>query len=377
MLGQFFMVALTNQGIYMASLYCSHCHHHLLEPIHYEDIEIDACMHCGGLWFDSNELDQVVHAYDPNYHHKEPIVKTLGQRIGTSSKKCPHCKELLITHQFEPRSDLKIDICESCHGIWLDKGELDQAKISHEIHEAEEIIKKETTWADWVFQFFLQLPVEFNIKPRKFPLITVILIVLNVLLILPIINPQLIPNICFQWGLIPQEIWSFGWFVTLLTHQFLHGGWGHLIGNMYFLYILGDNVEDAMGRIMFPLFYLFCGLVAGMTHVLYELNLGGLSNIPLVGASGAISGVMAAYIYFFRKAKLTFMFFVFQYKLSPIWYFGIWIAMNVLFLIIGIPNVSWAAHLGGFIAGLVFSYFFYEGILKANPLIRYLNKGST
>lgn len=360
----------------MASLSCSHCHHHLLEPIHYENIEIDACMHCGGLWFDRNELDQVVRAYDPNYQ-EEPIIKTLGQRIDTSSKKCPHCKELLVTYQFKQGSDLKIDICESCSGIWLDKGELDQAKISNEIHEAEEIMQKETTWVHWVFQFFLHLPVEFNIKPRKFPLITVMLIVLNALLILPIINPPFLQNIWSQWGLIPEAIGSLNWFVTLLTHQFLHGGLGHLIGNMYFLYILGDNVEDAMGRIMFPLFYLFCGLVAGITHVLYELSFGGLSSAPLVGASGAISGVMAAYIYFFRKAKLTFMLFVFQYKFSPIWYFGIWIATNVLYLIIGVPHVSWAAHLGGFTAGLVFSYFVYERILKANPLIRYLNQGST
>jgi len=358
----------------MASLNCPQCRHHLLEPIRYENVELDACVHCGGLWFDHNELDKVVRNYDPNYRREGPIVETLGPKVDESKKHCPHCKDSLETYQFEKDSDLKIDICHSCHGIWLDKGELDHAKIFSELSEAKAEIKKETTWGDWLFQFLLHLPVEFNIKPRRFPVITVLLLIINGLLILPVLSAQTPADIFYPWGLIPQEMGSLTWFVTLLTHQFIHGGWGHLIGNMYFLYILGDNVEDAMGRIMFPLFYLFCGLAAGMSHVGYELILGESAYVPLIGASGAISGVMAAYMYIFRKAKLTFMFFVFQYKISPIWYFGIWLAFNLLYLMVGEVGVSWIAHIGGFAAGLVFSYVVYERILEANPLIRYLNQ---
>jgi len=362
----------------MASLNCPHCRHHLLEPIRSEEIEIDACVHCGGLWFDQNELDKIVHSYDPNYPREVSIVESLGQSVGESQKRCPHCKESLVTHQFEKGGDLKIDICHACNGIWLDQGELDHAKIFYEIPDAEERIKKETTGGNWLFQFFFQLPVEFNIKPRNFSLITVILVVFNALLIFPVMSTKTSAEILFNtWGLVPQEIGALNWFVTLLTHQFLHGGWGHLLGNMYFLYILGDNVEDAMGRIMYPLFYLFCGLVAGLVHVGYELTFGGFANMPLVGASGAISGIMAAYVYIFRKARLTFMLFVFQFKISPIWYFGIWIGFNVLSMIAGVPGVSWVAHIGGFIAGLVFVYFVYDRILKANPLIRYLNQKVT
>ncbi len=354
---------------------CPHCRSHLLEPLRHKEIEIDACMHCGGLWFDRHELDKVVHLYDPNYHRQGQIVESLGHPVAETQKDCPHCQESLLTYEFEQGRDLKIDVCQTCDGIWLEKGELDHAKVFYEIPEAIERIQKKTTWVHWFFQFFLHLPVEFNIKPRKFPLITIALLIFNGLLLLPIMMTQSPENIWYGWGLIPQEWGSISWFVTLLTHQFLHGGWAHLIGNMYFLYILGDNVEDAMGRILFPLFYLFCGLVAGMTHVGYELIWGGSTNIPLIGASGAISGVMAAYLYIFRQAKLTFMLVIFQYKLSPVWYFGIWLATNVLFLILGAAEVSWMAHIGGFIAGLVFSYFVYDRILKANPLIRYLNQG--
>jgi len=358
----------------MASLDCPQCRHRRLDPIHYDAVEIDACVHCGGLWFDHNELDKVVRTYDPDYPRKGPIVETLGQRAGETQKQCPRCKASLVTHEFEQGRDLKIDLCHACQGIWLDNGELDHAKIFYEIPEAVEQIKRETTWGHWLFQFFLQLPVEFNIKARAFPIITVILLVLNGLLLLPVMSTQAPEYLWYPWGLIPDDIGSFHWFLTLVTHQFLHGGWGHLLANMYFLYILGDNVEDTMGRILFLLFYLLCGLVAGVTHVGYELTIGGATSIPAIGASGAISGVMGAYLYIFRKAKLTFMLIIFQFKLSPIWYFGIWLGTNVLFLIVGAPEVSWAAHIGGFLAGLVFSYFIYDSILKTNPLIRYLNQ---
>ncbi|MEN8220543.1 MAG: rhomboid family intramembrane serine protease [Pseudomonadota bacterium] len=362
----------------MASLDCPQCHHHLLEPIHYEGIEIDACMHCGGLWFDHNELDKVIRKYYPDYPREDTIIKTLGQEVDGTPKQCPHCKDSLKTYQFEQGSELKIDICQSYDGIWLEQGELDHAKRFYEKPSRFENISKK--YEHWIFQFLFYLPVEFNLKPRNFPLITVILIVLNGLIFTGLFislfrDPELPEKILYQWGLIPEEIGAFKWFVALLTHQFLHGGWGHLIGNMYFLYILGDNVEDAMGRIRFLLFYIFCGLVAAITHVGYELTLGVSANLPSIGASGAVSGVMAAYAYIFRKAKLTFMFVILQYKLAPVWYFSLWLGINVLLLIYGVQGVSWAAHIGGFIAGLVFSYFVYERILTNNPLIRYMNQG--
>ena len=358
----------------MASLNCPQCHHHLLKPIRSENVELDACVHCEGLWFDRNDLDKVVHNYDPNYPREGPIIESLGQKVGESQKHCPHCKNSLETYRFEKDSELKIDICHSCHGIWLDKEKLDQVKIFYEYPSAVEKIQRETTWGNWLFQLCLFVPVEFNTQPRRFPIITMILLVINGLLILPVITAQTPIDILYLWGLIPEKIGSLNWFVTLLTHQFIHSGWLHLIVNMYFLYILGDNVEDAMGRIMFPLFYLFCGLAAGMSHVGYELTLGHSASFPLVGSSGAISGVMAAYMYIFRKAKLTFMFVVFQRKLSTVWYFGIWLMFNVFFLMIGDEEVSSTAQIGGFAAGLLFSSIVYERILKTNPLIRCLNQ---
>ena len=362
----------------MALLKCPCCTYRRLTPIRSAGVEIDACTYCGGLWFDNYELDKIVHTDDPNYPRNGPIIETLGRQVhSTKEKDCPRCKNSLKTHEFEKDGDLRIDVCESCHGIWLDRGEVAHAKIFYEIPKAVEKIKEETTWGHWFFQFFLNLPVEFNIKPRRFPIITVLFIILNTLLIFPIVAGSSGNYIWSQWGLIPEQIGSLHWFVTLFSSQFIHGGWLHLIMNMYFLYILGDNVEDAMGRFMFPLFYIFCGLMAGLAHVGYEFLFGGAIDIPLGGASGAISGVIGAYVYIFRKAKLTFMIFVYQIKLSGFWYFGIWLGTNIFFMMNGAAGVSWIAHIGGFIAGLVFSYFVYDSILSRNPLIRYLNQGIT
>ena len=362
----------------MALLKCPCCTYRRLTPVRSAGVEIDACTYCGGLWFDHNELDKIVHTDDPDYPRDGPIIETLGQKVTSiKDKECPRCQSALITHDFEKSSELKIDICESCHGIWLDKGELEHAQIFYEIPKAVSKIKEETTWGHWFFQFFLNLPVEFNIKPKRIPIITIVLIVLNVLLVLPIVLGPNGQYIWEQWGMIPAQIGSFHWIVTLFSSQFIHAGWLHLLMNMYFLYILGDNVEDAMGRVMFPLFYIFCGLIACLAHAGYEFAIGGGTEIPLGGASGAISGVIGAYVYIFRKAKLTFMIFVYQVKLSAFWYFCIWLATNIILMIAGSAGVSWMAHIGGFIAGIIFSYFVYDTILKRNPLIRYLNQGLT
>ncbi|EDN71496.1 Rhomboid-like protein [Beggiatoa sp. PS] len=241
----------------MASLNCPHCHHHLLEPVRHDNVELDACVHCGGLWFDRNELDKVVRTYDPDYPHEGPIVENLGQKREKTQKQCPHCQEVLTTHQIKQGRELKIDVCHLCHGVWLEKGELDYAKLFYEIPEAVERIQKEPTWKQWLFQLFLGLPIEFNIKARKFPLITVILIVLNGLAMLVFAINNSISNSreMFQlWGLVHLD--TFHDFLTLFTYQFLHNGWAHFIGNMYFLWkrsmMLAMLLIDITGKNSLP-----------------------------------------------------------------------------------------------------------------------------
>ncbi len=147
-------------------------------------------------------------------------------------------------------------------------------------------------------------------------------------------------------------------FLPLLTSMFLHGGWFHLIGNMWFLWIFGDNIEDQFGHFGYLLFYLVCGIGAGVAHAV--MNLG--SSVPAVGASGAISGVMGAYMVFFPRSRvltlvpLLFLFFTVQ--LPAVVVLGYWFLIQFLSGLgsLGLhtdSGVAFWAHIGGFVLGVV------------------------
>jgi membrane associated rhomboid family serine protease len=137
--------------------------------------------------------------------------------------------------------------------------------------------------------------------------------------------------------------------LTIVTSMFMHGGFGHLLSNMLFLGIFGDNVEDAMGHRRFVVFYLVCGAVAAMTHVLIAPG----ATTPMIGASGAVSGVLGAYLLLHPKAWVTFLVFIFPFTL-PAWILlGGWFVIQFLSALGGGGGVAWWAHVGGFVAGLV------------------------
>lgn len=154
-------------------------------------------------------------------------------------------------------------------------------------------------------------------------------------------------------------------FVAPFVAMFLHGGWFHLIGNMWFLYLFGDNVEDAMGHLRYLMFYLLCGLGATAAHIAVNLN----SPLPAIGASGAISGVIGAYLLMFPKARIltlvTLLFFVDIVALPALVFIGLWFLFQFwsgLFSL-AVPHVggvAWWAHIGGFVAGFVLMPFFRE-----------------
>lgn len=180
-------------------------------------------------------------------------------------------------------------------------------------------------------------------------------------------NPRGYVALMYAFGVVPRHITQAltgaghfslaGAFLPILTSMFLHAGWLHVIGNMWFLWIFGDNVEDYLGHFQYLLFYLICGFAAAVTHIL--LNAG--SNLPTVGASGAISGVMGAYLLLYPRSKVqTWVVFIFFWWL-PAWLFLIyWFALQLLS---GAQTVGqtgretggvavWA-HVGGFVAGLI------------------------
>jgi len=143
---------------------------------------------------------------------------------------------------------------------------------------------------------------------------------------------------------------------TLVSYQFLHGGWWHLISNMLFLWVFADNIEDAYGHVAFALLYVFCGVIAALAHVLVMPY----SGVPLVGASGAVSGVLGAYLVLFPKARVWVLLAArIPLRIGAMWVLGGWFALQIFSWWMtrnSETEIAWGAHIGGFIAGAAITY---------------------
>jgi membrane associated rhomboid family serine protease len=151
-------------------------------------------------------------------------------------------------------------------------------------------------------------------------------------------------------------------YFTLITSMFMHGGVAHIAGNMLYLWIFGDNIENALGHKRYLIFYLLCGIIASLSHVFATKLLGQNVLIPSLGASGAISGVLGGYILLFPRRRVTMFLFRFITHVSAFWAIGIWIVFQIIsglgMLGGGASGVAYAAHIGGFIAGMLLIKFF-------------------
>ena len=198
-----------------------------------------------------------------------------------------------------------------------------------------------------------------NSGRRLTPVVTYALIAINVLVfvVFEAFNPN-IDQFILRWGTVPAEITAGRGLITLITSMFLHGGWAHLGGNMLFLWIFGDNVEDAFGHPLYLAFYLITGIAASLAQVL----LGPSSTIPGVGASGAISGVLAAYIVMFGSNRVRVLMGRAITAVPAYFMIGLWIVLQFINGFASITNtsetggVAYGAHVGGFIAGLILTF---------------------
>ena len=215
------------------------------------------------------------------------------------------------------------------------------------------------------------IPLRDSVPSQRWPVVTWLLIGMNVWAFLNelMLGPQL-EAFVNTWGFIPARYFALGelspgdWvgrFLPIFTSMFLHGGWMHLIGNMVYLWIFGDNVEERLGHLRYLAFYLLTGVGAALVHA----HLVPDSTIPTVGASGAISGVLGAYAVLFPRAQVyTLVPFVFVFlgvvEIPAGVYLGLWFAMQLLNGIVGLTvpvevsgGVAWWAHIGGFVLGMM------------------------
>jgi membrane associated rhomboid family serine protease len=213
------------------------------------------------------------------------------------------------------------------------------------------------------------IPLKDENPTSRFPVITVALIALNVLIFFyHILSPEGLQFFIYKFGAIPYEITHFkpisfaleatrepigriSPFLALFTSMFLHGSLLHLLGNMLYLWIFGNNIEDYLGPVRFILFYLIAGLGASLTHILLNAN----SQIPMIGASGAIAGILGAYLILYPRARVLTLVFLFIFiqvlPIPAVIILGIWFFAQIMNLGIG-GGVAWLAHIGGFLIGL-------------------------
>lgn len=218
---------------------------------------------------------------------------------------------------------------------------------------------------------------------EKKPILTVTLIVANVgiFLFAYLSGQNAYEQILSKYGMIPNEISKGINLHTIFTSMFLHGGFVHLIGNVLFLWIFGDNIEDLFGRSKFLLIYFGSGVAASLAHVAFNPN----STVTTIGASGAIAGILGAYIVKYPRAKvLTLFFFLFIriVRVPAALFLGLWIGLQIisgsLTLATEMPvSVAYWAHIGGFVAGMYFAFILKERTQNPREKItrRYFQSG--
>jgi membrane associated rhomboid family serine protease len=224
------------------------------------------------------------------------------------------------------------------------------------------------------------IPLRDDNPTTRIPYVTVSLLALNILVFFfQILSPSGLEYYVLRMGAIPYEITHFTSLpipnvprlappLTLLTAMFLHGGILHLLGNMLYLWIFGNNIEDYLGSFRFILFYLLSGLGASVAHIIFNPN----SQVPMIGASGAIAGVLGAYLILYPRANVLTLVFLFIFiRIVPIpaaIVLGFWFLLQILNVGMG-GGVAWFAHIGGFLVGILLIKIFSGGRRPSGPVI--------
>ena len=201
------------------------------------------------------------------------------------------------------------------------------------------------------------IPLKSENPTKNFPVFTLLFLTLNIIIFIYGINLPINPSVLYEnYALIPYELvhHPVKTYPTLYTSMFLHAGIGHLGGNMLYLWIFGNNIEDVLGKFRFILFYFICGTIAALGHIATDMD----SQIPMIGASGAISGILGAYLMLFPFARIkTFIFLGIFWTIArvpAIVLLIIWIGLQIWNSIAtGSGGIAWFAHIGGFISGVL------------------------
>lgn len=327
---------------------------------------LDCCIECRGLWFDGGEVERVIGRDEArSLRERFSGLELRPVRLG-----CARGHGRLREVDLEP--DVALDSCPACGGLWMEAGDLVRlrrhlprpgaasdarlAGLHLRLQEAQREVDDEridaaqetipSTARHWLFQFLLGLPMEVYNPVRRPPVATYALIGITILVFLLQLGAP--DGLIGGYALVPSAFVHRVAPWTILTSMFLHGGPLHLAGNMYFLGVFGDNVEDRLGIVEYLGLYFVGGIGAALAHIAADPT----SPVPLVGASGAISAVLGAYLYFFPHRRIYMLIFFVLRRIRAVWYLGLWLLLQFSFAASGTPGVAWWAHIGGFGVGL-------------------------
>lgn len=327
-------------------------------------IELDYCGRCRGIWFDAQELAALLNLGNLDAFTARSPLWLSDEHSELSCPRHGHSpmrERELLSAQHPEAPPLHIDQCVGCEGVWLDGPELQRVVSAVQVEAAQDFLthgERPTGLGLWLFMFFTGLPIEGFHPRRRRPIAVTALFALCVLAFLGQAALGL-PESVDRYGLVPAALRSAP--LPLLSHMFLHGGLGHLLGNLYFLWVFGDNVEDRLGRGRFALLYLTAGLGAALLHCALTDDPG----VPVVGASGAISGVMAAYAVLFPRARLISLILFWQVHWRATTYLGMWLVFQVIGAALHTPGIAWWAHIGGFVAGGALAAVFRSAVRRS------------
>lgn len=348
------------------------------------NVVVDVCTKCSGIWFDSGELQvflkelvdkgKVTANKTKLFQPKDIVTEDQSKK---NIRLCPQCSIVMKTFNYAYDSNVFVDKCPECEGIWTDKGEAKQLasylkEDPREVMIAQDMIQRKKSveelhdWADmgeklssrtgiaaWYMPQII-LPLGDDNDRLKFPVVNLSIIVLCfAAFFYELTKLDDIQTFVNEFGFIPNRFWD----ISLITSMFLHGDIFHILGNMLFLWIFGDNVEDRFGHVGYVLFYLAAGIAASVIHAVFNMGV----TIPAIGASGAISGVMGAYCVLFPNARLK-MFIVCRVVPVPAFlYLTIWFGIQLFSGTLSLSRntgagIAWFAHIGGFAFGMLSAY---------------------
>jgi membrane associated rhomboid family serine protease/Zn-finger nucleic acid-binding protein len=325
------------------------------------------CSNCGGLLCPRDTFRQYLAALQQSPLDELTTSELLGRKavppflLPPEAKSCPGCGEAMASFNYAYDSNIILDRCSNCNLIWADRDEIIKvaqyvksnptveklgkalAGLEEESATFREMAEELPDMMASALRFGL-LPISDEAKTSRFPLMTVLLILSNLVIFFLSQSAEALE----QFAFIPTLFFRGRDLHRLVTSQFLHAGFLHLAGNMLFLWIFGDNVEDRFGRVPFLVAYMFFGAAADIAHAVTTAH----PDVPCVGASGAISGVMGCYFILFPQARIRTAIGRWVVPVHACFYLAWWFLMQLLFSAFD-STVAYFAHIGGFLVGAI------------------------